>query len=230
MCSRYSLSKTERKMLKEYDIPIPSEFKPNYNLAPTQLGLVLTADEPSEAQAMHFGLIPFWAKDTKLNISTINAKSEEAMEKTTWKPLIEKHKRCLVFADGFYEWDRQTGNPLPWRFVVKDREVFAFAGLWSQWKSKDGSIVYRSFSIMTTEANDMVGKVHEKKRMPVILDKPEETLWLSKDISPKEVLTLCDPYPDDLMECYRVAADMNATAIKKVPNNKPDFILPLNSQ
>lgn len=230
MCSRYSITIKERLALDGYEIPVPKDFEPNYNLAPTQLGLVLTADQPAEAQAMHFGLIPFWAKDTKLNISTLNAKSEEAFEKTTWKPLIEQHKRCLVFADGFYEWDRSTGNPLPWRFVVKDRKMFSFAGLWSQWKSKDGQVVYRSFSIMTTEANDMVGKIHEKKRMPVILDKQEESLWLSKDIGPKEVLSLCDTYPDDLMDCYRVSTEMNAAAIKRVPNNKPEFILPMNSQ
>jgi putative SOS response-associated peptidase YedK len=206
------------------------EYIPNYNLAPTQEGLIITADEPNIAQKMHFGLIPYWAADTKLNINTLYARSEEVLEKKTYAPLIQKHKTCLVLADGFYEWDRKSGKPIPYRFVLKEREVFAFAGLWSQWKSKDGSQVYRSFTIMTTEANKVVGKVHDPKfRMPVILDKYSEPFWLSKDVSPTELLTLCRPYPDEMMEAYRVSTDVNSTVIKGVINNKPELMLPLNS-
>jgi putative SOS response-associated peptidase YedK len=136
-----------------------------------------------------------------------------------------------VLADGFYEWDRKSGKPLPYRFVLKDRELFAFAGLWSQWKSKDGSQVYRSFTIMTTEANKVVGKVHDPKfRMPVILDKYSEPFWLSKDISPAELLTLCKPYADEKMEAFQVGTEVNSTVIKGVINNRPELVLPLNSQ
>jgi putative SOS response-associated peptidase YedK len=153
------------------------------------------------------------------------------LEKKTYAPLIQSHKTCLVIADGFYEWDRKSGKPLPYRFILKERELFAFAGLWSQWKSKDGSQVYRSFTIMTTEANKIVGRVHDPKfRMPVILDKYSEPFWLSKDISPSELLNLCKPYPDEKMDAYQVGTEVNSTVIKGVINNKPELMLPLNSQ
>lgn len=230
MCARYTLTKKEKDLAKAFEVIIPDDYAPNFNLAPTQNGLVITADEPEIAQKMHFGLVPYWAADTKLNISTLNTRSEEVLSKKTWKPLIEKHKTCLVIADSFYEWDRKTGKSIPWRFVLKDREIFSFAGLWSQWKSKDGSLVYRSFSIMTTKANKMVGKVHDPKdRMPVILDRHEEKLWLSKDIRTTDLLSLCDTYPDEDMDCYRVSTDVNTAAIKAIPNNLPELIMPLNT-
>lgn len=230
MCARYTLTKKEKDLAKALEVIIQDDYAPNFNLAPTQNGLVITADEPGIAQNMHFGLVPYWAADTKLNISTLNTRSEEVLSKKTWKPLIEKHKTCLVIADSFYEWDGKTGKSIPWRFVLKDRSVFSFAGLWSQWKSNDGSVVYRSFSIMTTKANKMVGKVHAPKdRMPVILGRHEEKLWLSKDIKTTDLLSLCDTYPDEDMDCYRVSTDVNTAAIKAVPNNLPELIMPLNT-
>jgi putative SOS response-associated peptidase YedK len=229
MCARYTLSKTEKDILKIYPYKLQGPYNPNYNLAPTQEGMVITADEPELIQPMHFGLVPDWAADTKLNISTMNARAEEVLEKKTYAPLIQKHKTCLVLADSFYEWDRKSGKPIPYRFVLKERELFAFAGLWSQWKSKDGSVVYQSFTIMTTEANKTVGKVHDPKfRMPVILDKFREPFWLSKDISPSDLLSLCVPYPDDQMEAYQVGTEANSTVIKGVINNRPELVLPLN--
>jgi putative SOS response-associated peptidase YedK len=216
---------------KLYSAGVPLDYEPNYNLSPTQEGLVITADEPGIIQKMHFGLVPYWADSTKLNISTLNARSEEVLQKRTYAPLVAHHKTCLVLADGFYEWDRKSGKSLPYHFVLRDREVFAFAGLWSQWKSKDGSQVYKSFTIMTTVANETVGKVHDPKfRMPVILDRHTEPFWLSKDISPADLLSLCKPYPDEKMESYRVGTDVNSAVIKGVINNRPELIKPLNSQ
>lgn len=230
MCARFSLTRAEKELLKYYNVQYNEPFTPNYNLAPTQVGLVITADEPDIAQPMHFGLIPHWAQNTKLNISTLNARSEEVLEKKTFEPLITRHKTCLVLADGFFEWDRKSGKPIPYRFILKDREVFAFAGLWSQWKSRDGSQVYRSFTIMTTVANQIVGKVHDPKfRMPVILERDDEKLWLDKQLSPGELLQFCVPYPDDKMEAYRVSSDINSTVVKGIINNKPELILPINS-
>lgn len=230
MCARYSMTREEKRLTALYCASLKEPYEPNYNLAPTQLGLVITADEPDLIQPIHFGLVPYWVKDTKLNISTLNARSEEVLEKPTFAPLIQKHKTCLVLADGFYEWDRKSGKPLPYRFILKDRDVFAFAGLWSQWKSKDGSQAYRSFTILTTEANQIVGKVHDPKfRMPVILERDEEKLWLDKELSPAELLQMCTPYPDDKMAAFRVSTDINSTVIKGVINNRPDLMLPINS-
>jgi putative SOS response-associated peptidase YedK len=126
MCARYSLTREEKRLTALYYASLKEPYEPNYNLAPTQEGLVITADEPDLIQPIHFGLVPYWAKDTKLNISTHNARTEEVLEKKTYAPLIQRHKTCLVLADGFYEWDRKSGKPLPYRFILKDRDVFAF--------------------------------------------------------------------------------------------------------
>lgn len=228
MCARYTLTKKQKELLKAYQVKLPDHFEPNYNLAPTQEGLVITADEPDVAQKMHFGLVPHWANDIKLNFSTLNSRSEEAATNKTWAPLLIHHKTCLVLADGFYEWDRKSGKPIPYRFILKDREVFAFAGLWSQWRSKFNNEIYRSYTIMTTQANATVGKVHDPKfRMPVILDQNKEALWLSKDISVPDLLSLCNPYADDQMKSYPVSTAVNATVVNKQPNNSPALILPL---
>jgi putative SOS response-associated peptidase YedK len=231
MCARYTLTKSEKQLLEAYNVKLEMPFEPNFNLAPTQNGLVITADEPEIAQPMHFGLVPHWAKDIKLNFSTLNARSEEAATNRTWAPLLQHHKTCLVLADSFYEWDKKSGKSIPYRLVLKDRELFAFAGLWSQWKDKFSGEVYRSFTIMTTVANETVGKVHDPKfRMPVILDKFQEPFWLSKNISVPDLLTLCDPYPDESMSAYQVSTSVNSTVINKAHNNHPELILPLNSQ
>lgn len=231
MCARYTLTKRQEALSQAFNTVQFPEFEPNYNLAPTQEGLVITADEPGIAQKMHFGLIPFWSANTKLNISTLNARSEEALTSKLWSPLIKNTKTCLVLADGFYEWDRKTGKSIPYHFKLTDRDLFAFAGLWSQWKSKDGTEIYRSFTIMTIKANETVGKVHDPKfRMPVILDKYEEQLWLAKDLSPTDRLSICDPYPDEKMTSYRVSTVVNTAATKGVVNNSPELVLPLNSQ
>jgi putative SOS response-associated peptidase YedK len=231
MCARYTLTKSEKQLLEAYNVKYDLNFEPNYNLAPTQKGLVITADNPDFAQQMHFGLIPHTATSNKLNYETLNARCEGADKKKTWAPLLKHHKTCLILADGFYEWDKKSGVSLPYRFELTDREIFAFAGLWSQWRSKLTGEIYRSFAIMTTLANKTVGKVHDPKfRMPVILDKYQEPFWLSKNISVPDLLTLCDPYPDENMSGYRVSTSVNSTVINKVHNNHPELILPLNSQ
>lgn len=228
MCARYTFTKKEKELLKAYQVKLPKVFHPNYNLAPSQAGLVITADEPSVAQEMHFGLVPYWAASTKLDFSTLNARSEGAATTKTFAPLLTHHKTCLVLADGFYEWDKKSGKPLPYRFILTDRDVFAFAGLWSQWKDKFSGETYRSFTIMTTQANVTVGKVHDPRfRMPVILNKEEENLWLSKGSTVKELLGLCDAYPDEYMESFRVSTAVNATVVNKQHNNKPELMLPL---
>jgi len=231
MCGRYTITKTEKEIKQVYPVIIPDNFTPNYNLAPTQQGLVITSDEPAIAQQMHFGLVPHWAKDIKLNFSTLNARSEEAATNRTWAPLLLHHKTCLVLADSFYEWDKKSGKSIPFRFVLNDREIFAFAGLWSQWKNKENGEVYRSFTIMTTKSNEIVGKVHDPKfRMPVILDKNEEDLWLNKELSVPEILSLCDSYPDNGMSSYQVSTSVNSAVVNKQANNAPELIMPLNSQ
>lgn len=222
MCSRYSMTIKEKEALKEYDIPIPKDFAPRYSLAPTDIGLVITADRPKEMQMMHFGLVPYWSKDKKAAFKMINARSETLLETKTYKPLVEQAKRCLVLADGFYEWDTVDGQKLPYRFTVQSREIFAFAGLWSRWKDPATGQPYETYTVITTQPNDLVSPIHD--RMPVILPKHEEEAWLSKDVPVSDLMKLLNPYPEDDMHKFRVSQDVNY-----VKNNHADIILPINS-
>jgi putative SOS response-associated peptidase YedK len=206
-----------------YPFKLDQPFMPSYNLAPSQPGLVITADAPDVFQVMNFGLVPFWAKEKKVGFSMINARSESLLEKPAFKPLLVQNQRCLVIADGFYEWEKVGKEKLPYRFVLKDREVFAFAGLWSRWRDPTTEVPYKSFTIITTSPNDLVKPIHD--RMPVILSKEEELAWLSGDIAVEQLLTLMDPYPDDDMTKFRVSKEVN-----NVVNNHADLLLPLNSQ
>jgi len=223
MCARYTLSKEEKKLLQAYEAKLIAPFEPSFNIAPTQTAALITADEPEWIQQFHFGLVPFWAKDKKVGVSMLNARSETLLEKPAFKPLLLQNKRCLVLADGFYEWKTEGKEKLPYRFILKTREVFAFAGLWSQWIDPVTKDPYRSFTILTTSPNDDVAELHN--RMPVILSKEEEKVWLDGSVNPNDLLSLCDSYPADDMEKYRVSKEVN-----KVVNNHCNLILPANSE
>lgn len=156
MCGRFSITKTEKVVQKEYPFKLDGAYAANYNLAPSQSGLVITSEDQAVIKQMHFGLVPFWAKDKKVGYSMINARSETLLEKTAFKTLLTgdptkeiRNKRCLVLADGFYEWEKVEKEKLPFRFILPEREVYAFAGLWSSWKDKVNIENYYSFTIIT---------------------------------------------------------------------------------
>lgn len=223
MCARYTLAAAEKTILEAYAAELKEDYIPNYNLAPTQKACVITADEPNYINQYHFGLVPHWAKDKKLGYSMLNARQETVLEKTSFKPLMEKNKRCLVLADSFIEWETIGKDKLPYRFVIPDQPIFAFAGLYSWWKDPATQDWYKSFTIMTTEPNAMVAKLHD--RMPVILTKEEEKIWLMDGVPMSDLLELCNPFPDVEMDLYRVSKEIN-----NVRNNHCDLILPENSK
>ncbi|MGI4021065.1 MAG: SOS response-associated peptidase [Janthinobacterium lividum] len=224
MCARFTMTQDEKALLKEFEAKtIDENYRQSFNLAPTQLAPVIIAQKPEAIQLLHFGLVPFWSKDKKSSYAMMNARQETVLENKTFKPLMIHNKRCLVLADGFYEWKTEGKKKLPYRFKLLNREAFAFAGLWSQWKSEDKKEIYESFTILTTTPNQHVGTLHN--RMPVILAKEEEKLWLSDDVSPKDLISLCNPYPDEEMDSYAVSTEVN-----KATNNHQDLILPMNSQ
>ncbi|MGI4728864.1 MAG: SOS response-associated peptidase [Janthinobacterium lividum] len=224
MCARFTITKDQKELLDAFTAKtIDPDYHENYNLAPTQLAPVIISQKPEAIQLFHFGLIPFWSKDKKSSFSMMNARQETVLENKTYKPLMTHNKRCLVLADGFYEWKTEGKKKLPYRFTLLNREIFAFAGLWSQWKSEDKKEIYESFTILTTTPNEQVAKLHN--RMPVILTKEEEKLWLSDEVPPKDLISLCDPYPAEEMAMYAVSTEVN-----KATNNHQDLILPMNSQ
>ena len=166
---------------------------------------------------MRWGLVPVWAKDEKIGSSLINARAETVDTKPSFRTAFKK-RRCLVLANGFYEWNREDKkNKRPFFIRLKNCEPFAFAGLWESW----GHDNLESFTIITTEANELVAQIHD--RMPVMLHEKDEGTWLDPDLqAPVKLKTLLKPYPADLMEMYEVS-----TAVNSSKNDEHTFILPL---
>ena len=198
-------------------------FKPRYNIAPSQESPVVTVKEDNRVLIMmRWGLIPFWAKEASIGYKMINAKAETVHEKPSFRKSF-KDKRCLVLADGFYEWTKtDKKNKIPFRFVLKTKEPFAFAGLWDAWKTPEGEMLL-TFTIITTNANELMEPIHD--RMPVILHEKDEALWLDPEFKDANKLTaLLKPFPSDKMEAYRVS-----TIVNSPKNDTPKCIEPVGS-
>ncbi len=208
MCGRYTLRTPVETLAEEFGItgPLP-EVQPRYNVAPTQeVVAVLTEDDERHLEMLRWGLIPSWADDPAIGNRMINARSETAAQKPSFRSAFRK-RRCLILADGFYEWQKTGNGKQPYYIHMEDGSLFAFAGLWEVW-SGDGEEI-RSCTILTTSANEMVGKIHH--RMPVILPPENYELWLDPDMGEAEpLLDLLRPYPDDVMVAYPVSRLVNS--------------------
>ena len=225
MCGRSSLTKTEKELEERFNATFYSEDLkrynplPNYNIAPTHYCPIITADDRCHINIFRWGLIPFWAKEEKIGYRMINARVETLMKKSTYKSAL-KNRRCLVPLDGFYEWKREGTNKIPYRIHTTDQDVFAVAGLWDKWKSKGGEVIY-SFTIITTPPNELMASIHN--RMPAILTKDQEELWLDDNIAPYDAGELLyNSYPPSMMRAYRVS-----DRVGNVRNNDPDLIMPI---
>jgi len=207
MCGRYTLTANTDTIIKRFKIKdFQGEHKPRYNIAPTQKNPVVLLDEIRERiiTDMRWGLIPSWAEDEKIGYKMINARVETVSEKPSFKKALIT-RRCLVPADGYYEWQKigKPGRKPPFRIVLKSRELFAFAGLWDSWKNRNGDTVC-SYTIITTEADELVGKIHP--RMPIILRPENEDVWIDSTLKDTEsIMRLLNPYPSDLTEMYGVS-------------------------
>ncbi len=214
MCGRFSQTAAEKNtLLKRFRVKTtPTKLKPRYNIAPSQGVDVILNTSPDEITSVRWGLIPFWAKDEKIAYKMINARAETIFEKPSFRMPIKK-QRCLIIADGFYEWQRTEDGKQPYRICLKDESLFAFAGIWDAWKRGEEEVL--SCSIITIAANALVAKVHD--RMPVILPPDQEALWLS-DASPDEIKSLLKPYPASRMKAYPISTAVNAPS-----NNAPEI-------
>ncbi len=221
MCGRYTITINADTAKEELNlVNMPEGFGPNYNVAPTQPVAVLADAEGRSAEWMRWGLIPFWAKDPSIGSRMINARSETLMEKPAFKNAFAK-RRCLVLADGFYEWQKGAGpkgRAQPYYFKRADGKPFGFAGLWEFWRSPEGEEV-RSCTIITTEANGIVRPVHE--RMPVMLSGEAMWTWLGQG-QPADLTKLLKPYNPEEMVSYPVSAMVNRPEV-----NVPYLILPV---
>ncbi len=222
MCGRYSLSTPVEQLADHFNANLPEiETSPTYNAAPSQNLMVITnKEEPRQINLFRWGLVPFWAKDTNIGYKMINARAETLLEKPAFKTAF-KRRRCLVLADGFYEWQKTKSGKIPHRICQETEKPFAFAGLWEQWHDKTNNTTLESFTIITTEANEAVEPLHE--RMPVILPESAYVAWLSNDFSMDDHLSLLQPYPYDL-RVYPVPKKVNSPA-----NNDPSLLEPVNT-
>ncbi len=219
MCGRYSLIADIQELARQFEFDGTGfENSPRYNVAPTQSVLTVTNRDQRQAEYMRWGLIPSWAKDASISNRMINARGETVSQKPSFRNALQR-RRCLVLADGFYEWQKVGKGKRPMRIVLKSREPFAFAGLWETWRNPEGDTVL-SCTIITTGANDLLRPIHE--RMPVILPRELEEFWLDGDITDPAVLSeVLSPYPDESMEAYQVSPQVN-----KATNDGADLILP----
>ncbi|NJK74406.1 MAG: SOS response-associated peptidase [Microcoleus sp. SU_5_6] len=209
MCGRFTLNTSGQIIAEFFKIAEIPDIKPRYNIAPSQAVATVTFESEKmqrQFQFMRWGLIPSWAKDAKIGNRTINARSETVAEKPAFRSAI-KHRRCLIIADGFYEWQQQGKTKQPYYFQMADSKPFAFAGLWENWESPEGENI-TSCSIITTEANETVKPVHD--RMPVILYEGNWEQWLDPSINKsQQVLSLLKPYDPTAMKGKAVSAIVN---------------------
>jgi putative SOS response-associated peptidase YedK len=210
MCGRYRLSRRKQIIEEHFDTADwQDDWSPRYNVAPTQ-PIPVIRQHPKEPvrqiSLMKWGLIPNWARDASIAGSTINARSETAATKPAFRDPL-KLRRCLIPADGFYEWKRNGGSKQPYCFEINDGELFAFAGLWDGWKDASGNWI-KSCSILTTTPNAVTATVHD--RMPVILDPDSYDLWLDPGMQNVAVISeLLKPCDARLTRCYPVSTRIN---------------------
>lgn len=221
MCGRFTLHHSPEEVAARFDTePLPLE--PQFNIAPSQAIAVITQNGARHLEQYKWGLVPSWAKDPAIGNRMINARVETVAEKPAYRAALAR-RRCLIPADGFYEW-READNPeeggrTPMHIRRADGELFAFAGLWEEWHAPDGSPL-RSCVIITGTPNPLVAPIHD--RMPIILRREDEARWLDKSTAQaSDLLALLAPYPAEDMEAYAVSRQVNAPGWDSSANIEP---------
>uniref|UniRef100_A0A7C3MKM6 Abasic site processing protein n=1 Tax=Dictyoglomus thermophilum TaxID=14 RepID=A0A7C3MKM6_DICTH len=219
MCGRFTLIQVE-KIPERFDVKVLGEvnLRKRYNISPDQPVPIVFQESPNKLEEMIWGFIPHWAKERPKE-RPINARAESLLEKAMFKDSFLK-RRCLVPSDGFYEWKKVGKEKIPYYIKMKDNSLFAFAGIYDIWISSEGKPI-KTFTIITTEPNELIKKIHE--RMPVILSKEDEKIWVNKEEKDvNKLLSLLKPYPADEMEAYPVSKKVN-----NPQNDSEDLINPL---
>ena len=221
MCGRFTLTVDPAELQDTFtNYDFPAQFAPRFNIAPAQPVLAIPNNGQNRADFFIWGLIPSWAKDPSIGNRLINARGETLAEKPSFRGSY-KYKRCLVLADGFYEWKSQPGTKVkvPHFIHMKDRKPFALAGLWDEWHSPDGSQI-RSCTIVTTEPNDLMAAIHN--RMPVILPPEAYAQWIDPAVrTPESLGGLIKPYPAEKMAAYPVS-----TLVNSPKNDRAECVVP----
>lgn len=224
MCGRYTLTSSGDELALLFDLSEIPSLPPRYNMAPTQEAAVVRVTAPGAPRhldLLRWGLVPYWADDPKIGNRMINARSEGVADKPAYRSSFRK-QRCLIPTDGFYEWKKEGKLKQPYHIRRKDRRPFAFAGLWSRWRPKEGGAEpLDTFTILTTDSNELIRPLHD--RMPVILDSASFDLWLDPAVDDRaRLLELLVPYDGSVMETVPVSRTVNSPAY-----DGPDCIAPL---
>ncbi|WP_299818100.1 SOS response-associated peptidase [uncultured Pontibacter sp.] len=226
MCGRYSVTITVKdknnKASRIARLLEKLKMDSYYNAAPSQLLPVVTGDEPEKAQLFSWGLLPHWAKDNNYRNKAVNARAETLLDKPSFRELINR-RRCLVPADGFYEWRKTAGGKIPYRFLLKSEELFTFAGLWDEWTDTETGEAQQTFTIITTEANELVKPTHN--RMPVILTPEKEEAWLDVTKSNNLLQELLQPFPAEEMKSY-----VDSPLVYSIANSTPAVLAQVPEQ
>ena len=238
MCGRTSLFLPPSVVEERFEAEFQTEFVPRYNVAPRQDQYAITGEDPGAIDAFEWGFLPHFVDDPEDSPRPINARAEKVADKPYFRDAFDA-RRCLVLADGFYEWSGERGSKEPYRVQRADEQPFAFAGLWETWRAPNGTEdgdggeaadggdggdergeagLVRTVVIVTTDSNDVVAPIHD--RMPVILAPDEEAAWL-EDGDPD----LLDPFENDPLEAYPVS-----TAVNNPANDSPEVVEPLDTE
>jgi putative SOS response-associated peptidase YedK len=227
MCGRFALMTPTEMLVKLFDVPetavesLPPSV-PRYNIAPTQPVAAIRLNENGERDFtfFHWGLIPSWSKDIQIGSRMINARSETVTEKPSFRNAF-KRRRCLIPADGFYEWQKQADGKQPMFIRPSEgaKRPFALAGLWEFWSDPDGGTI-QSCTILTTAPNELMAAIHN--RMPVIVEPEDFDLWLNPEPDPEQGLHLLRPYPAEKMMAYPVS-----TVVNNPRNDVPECVQPI---
>lgn len=218
MIDRYSITAYPAKIEERFGVDVLDTYLPNFNAAPTHLLPVITDASSQGISTFYWGTSPSWSKNKTLSEKIFNIRTESILEKPMLKKGMMKN-RCLIPADGFYGW-KKVGKKtsIPYRVIANDQDLFSFAGIWEEFEDTEGNELH-TFSLITTEANGIVATIQE--RMPVILTKASEEIWLDKQSSETDLIRLLIPYASEKMSYYPVSPQIN-----NANTNVPSLITP----
>ncbi len=207
MCGRFAFFSPREAVQEYFGIDVPFALEPRYNVAPSQQVAVIRqpADTKPEAAMLKWGLVPFWAKDAVIGARMINARAETVAQKPAFRQAF-KRRRCVILADGFYEWHAEDGRKTPYFISLKTDRPFAMAGLWESWDKTDQPPL-ETCAIITTTASKSIGKLHD--RMPVILDAPTATDWIQAERDPDALIAMLKSYDDEDIQAWPVNRTVN---------------------
>jgi len=222
MCGSYTLTADAEGIQLAFDLDDVSVWEgPRYNIAPSQMAPAITNRKRKELSLLKWGLVPTWVRDPAIGKRMINARLETAAEKPSFRTAF-KRRRCLIPSDGYFEWTKRAGKKAPMYIKRRDREIFAFAGLWENWKQPDGTWL-GTCAILTTEANDFIRPIHH--RMPVIIEPEDNDTWLSEEeLRPEQWLPLMAGCASEQLTAFEVSRQVNRPI-----NDNPSVISPVDA-